>query len=217
MTEETKTFRAAKTIAAAVKNPLALTPYAVAVELVAAGQQVSTDTARKYVRAAVSEGLLLEIKPDPDWSILLPEKDAELGLFVLHVNRDQGNLVTTEKPRGRQAGSLNTFVVTLEQAGEIVRIYAAEWQAQQAKKEAEYEAKLQAERAEAVETDADLVSVLDRLAAALTSGESCVRPLVLRRGGIRTMLEIDKLDADIFKEIIRAGLDVLSQPPAEQE
>lgn len=182
-----------------------------AAEKVAENAGVSIGTARSRVRAAVSAGDLLELKP---WSrkffINLPgEKEAGVGPFYIAMEwtntgpvRDRGNrkFITTDdsKMRPSSYGPGNTTYVTdPELAREYVQKLAEE---KKAKEEAEREAEKQAEQAERKEITRRFPGLNRLLRRVMFLGQD------VRENGARVAL----LDADtrLSHRDAREGKDV---------
>jgi len=200
---------AARCVAAVPDNPLVLVTFARAQKEVADTLGVTESTARRYLKAAVESGLLHQVKPRRDWTIThaIPGY-LEWPTFDLSVYVD-GNVgrywLTTAKQHGRSPAVSLSFLVPPEQLSEIARIYKAEAEAVAAKEQQEQQAKEDADRAEALRRDPELVELLDRLAPLLPNSDVRALP-VGRRGAAVPSMIVSRRDTEAFKAVLRRAL-----------
>lgn len=200
--------RAATRITAGLAtNPKTLVPFATAQKAVAEDSGVSAQSARKYLRDAVQAGWLVEVKPRQDWDIThaLPGSMEwpTLDLVVYADHSGDRYWVTTSKPYGRTPAAL-TFLMTPERRDELAATYKAEAEAIAAKAEQEEKAKEDADRAEALRRDPEMVALLDRLAALLPESDVRARP---RRNSdtVMPVVTISRQDTAAFKAFLQAA------------
>ncbi len=187
---------------------------------------VSAATAKRYLRAAVDAGRLLELKPNRGFRVTLPGEGAHHFRVVVENYRPQRLIIvegeTTPYPVPSHYGpGRTTYMTTPAQAKALVDAAKEKAKAAKEEEQARREAEKKAERAEIKRREPGLINELRRLRFALTSEWLDVDNQV--RAGARLLdfhpkgkpVEEQRLDVDVtaagtavsvLREILDVGL-----------
>jgi hypothetical protein len=205
-TPQQRATSAARIAAEFATKPLTLRVFGAVQAQVASVMNVTPATARKYLQAAVEAGLLVEVKPRSDWTIMhaIPGSTQwpTLDLTVYADGSGGSYWVSASKPYGRPPAQSLSFLITPEQQAELGRIYKAEAEAIAAKQKAEEDA----DRTEALRRDPEMVALLDKLAELLPHSDVKALP-VNRSEAVVPSVHISRRDAEAFKAVLRAAFD----------
>ncbi|MGW9067962.1 hypothetical protein ACWGQT_00720 [Streptomyces yangpuensis] len=112
-----------------LERSLHMISFLYAQEEVAEALGTTPATARKYLRAAVEEGLLTEITPHSDWSVAhaIPGSQnwIKSGMDV-YADRGWSFRLVTYRPEGRMPVASSRFLAHADHLAEIGRIFQAE-------------------------------------------------------------------------------------------
>lgn len=184
---------------------------------------ISTATARKHLRTAIEQGMLLEIKPNRSQGFATPTANERIKENIYRVfgqlsiekarstppaadGSTTGWAIIPGRPSAVTGFGRDTFVLDETFRKDMVRHFntlAKERIASEREKQkAETEAKDQEHWSEAAAADPELVHLLGKLRALHPGIQT--RPLVLRNAdGIHTWIEISPKATEIFKDLLR--------------